>query len=122
MATMSNGTPTPKQVPCAIYTRKSTEVGLNQEFNSLDAQREAAEVHPQPETRRLELGAHPVQRVGYTGANMERPAVKQLLADIEARNVDCVVVYKARGGAEGAKSIERVLPTVRPLGEELSLS
>jgi hypothetical protein len=64
-----NGTKT----RCAVYTRKSTDEGLTQDFNSLDAQRDAG---------------------GYTGANMERPALRRLLADVKAGKVDCVVVYK----------------------------
>jgi site-specific DNA recombinase len=85
----------PKPVRCAIYTRKSTEEGLDQEFNSLDAQREAGEAYI-----RSQMGEGwsllPTQYDdgGYTGANMERPALKRLLADIQAGKLDCVVVYK----------------------------
>jgi len=96
MAATSNGTTAPKPVRCAIYTRKSTEEGLNQEFKlARRPARGGRGVHPQPEARRLDPGAHPVQATGgYTGANIERPGVKQLLADIEAGKIDCVVVYK----------------------------
>jgi DNA invertase Pin-like site-specific DNA recombinase len=80
---------------CAIYTRKSTEEGLAQEFNSLDAQREAAEAYI---LSQRELGwavmADRYDDGGFTGGNMERPALQRLLADIEARRIDCVVVYK----------------------------
>src|SRR5512132_142205 len=80
---------------CAIYTRKSTEEGLAQEFNSLDAQREAAEAYI---LSQRELGWTVVpdryDDGGFTGGNMERPALHRLLADIEARRIDCVVVYK----------------------------
>jgi DNA invertase Pin-like site-specific DNA recombinase len=80
---------------CAKYTRKSTEEGLNQEFNSLDAQREAAEAYILSQRHagwvvlpeRYDDG-------GYTGANLERPALKRLLAEIEAGRVDGVLVYK----------------------------
>jgi DNA invertase Pin-like site-specific DNA recombinase len=80
---------------CAIYTRKSTEEGLDQAFNSLDAQREAAEAYILSQRQagwtvlpgRYDDG-------GYTGANLERPALCRLLADIEAGHVDAVVVYK----------------------------
>src|SRR5258708_4152733 len=84
-----------KPVRCAIYTRKSTDVGLNQEFNSLDAQREAAEAYILSQ-RHEGWTLVPIQYSdgGYTGANMERPGVRQLLADIEAGKIDCVVVYK----------------------------
>jgi site-specific DNA recombinase len=80
---------------CAIYTRKSTEEGLEQEFNSLDAQRESAEAY-------IRSQQHEGWRVlpkryddpGYSGGTMERPALAGLLADIKAGHVDCVVVYK----------------------------
>ena len=85
----------PGPVRCAIYTRKSTEEGLEQEFNSLDAQRESAEAFIASQRH---LGWTPVvQRYddgGYSGGTLERPALRQLLADIEAGLIDCVVVYK----------------------------
>ena len=88
--TNKNGT-----IRCAIYTRKSTDEGLEQEFNSLDAQRESAEAFIRSHQHegwlclpdRYDDG-------GFTGGNMERPALKRLLADIEAGEIDCVVVYK----------------------------
>jgi DNA invertase Pin-like site-specific DNA recombinase len=88
-------TPQARVVRCAIYARKSTEEGLSQPFNSLDAQRESAEAYVSSQRhtgwtvleRRYEDG-------GYTGANMERPALRALMEDIEAGHVDCVVVYK----------------------------
>jgi site-specific DNA recombinase len=80
---------------CAIYTRKSTEEGLAQEFNTLKAQRESAEAYVQSQVHagwttlveRYDDG-------GFTGANLERPALRKLLADIEAGRIDCVLVYK----------------------------
>src|SRR5262249_37666022 len=80
---------------CAIYTRKSTEEGLEQEFNSLDAQRESAEAYIKSQVHegwiclpdRYDDG-------GFTGGNMDRPASRRLLADIEAGKIDCVLVYK----------------------------
>jgi site-specific DNA recombinase len=94
VASMNNGA-IPKPVRCAIYTRKSTDEGLAQDFNSLDAQREAAEAYILSQ-RHEGWMAVPTQYSdgGYTGANLERPGVRQLLADIEARKIDCVVVYK----------------------------
>ncbi len=82
-------------VRCAIYTRESTEEGLDQEFNSLDAQRESGEAFIKSQSQegwvclpdRYDDG-------GFTGGNMERPALGRLLADIESGKVDCVVVYK----------------------------
>ena len=84
-----------KLVRCAIYTRKSTDEGLNQDFNSLDAQREAAEafIRSQQGEGWRALPEH-FDDAGYTGGNMERPALKRLLSLIEARKIDCVVVYK----------------------------
>jgi DNA invertase Pin-like site-specific DNA recombinase len=80
---------------CAIYSRKSTEEGLAQEFNSLDAQREAAEAYilSQRQAGWIVLPER-YDDGGYTGANLERPALCRLLADIEAGRVDSVVVYK----------------------------
>jgi site-specific DNA recombinase len=82
-------------VRCAIYTRKSTEEGLEQEFNSLDAQRESAEAFIRSQAGegwtclpdRYDDG-------GFTGGNMDRPALKRLMADIEAGKIDCLVIYK----------------------------
>jgi site-specific DNA recombinase len=90
-----NGAEPVKPIRCAVYTRKSTDEGLQQEFNSLDAQREAGEafiLSQRHEGWQL-LPAH-YDDGGYTGGNMDRPALKKLLADIEAAKVDCVVVYK----------------------------
>src|SRR6266478_5481070 len=82
-------------VRCAIYTRKSTEEGLEQEFNSLDAQRESAEAYIKSQTHEgWECLAGHYDDGGFTGGNIERPALKELLAEIEAGRVDCVVVYK----------------------------
>ena len=80
---------------CAIYTRKSSNEGLQQEFNSLDAQREAAEAYVA--SQKVEGWIALPDRYddgGYTGGNTERPALQRLLADIEAGQIDCVVVYK----------------------------
>jgi len=80
---------------CAIYTRKSTDEGLEQEFNSLDAQRESAEAYI--ESQKHEGWSCLPARYddgGFTGGNMERPALQRLFADIESGEIDCVVVYK----------------------------
>jgi site-specific DNA recombinase len=87
-----------KNVPtvrCAIYTRKSTEEGLDQDFNSLHAQREAAEAYivSQKHLGWTLVPTH-YDDGGFTGANLDRPALKQLLEDIDARRVDVIVVYK----------------------------
>ena len=85
----------PATVRCAVYTRKSSEEGLEQNFNSLDAQREAALAYIQ--SQRHEGWKCLPQRYddgGFTGGNMDRPALKRLLADIEAGKIDIIVVYK----------------------------
>jgi DNA invertase Pin-like site-specific DNA recombinase len=80
---------------CAVYTRKSTEEGLNQEFNSLEAQREAAEAYIASQ-RQLGwiLVAERYDDGGYTGGNLDRPALQTLLGDIQQGEIDCVLVYK----------------------------
>jgi site-specific DNA recombinase len=87
-----------KSIPairCAIYTRKSTEEGLDQDFNSLHAQREAAEAYIQSQKH---LGFTLVSKHyddgGFTGGNLDRPALQQLLEDVDARRLDVIVVYK----------------------------
>ena len=85
----------PARVRCAIYTRKSTEEGLDQEFNSLDAQREAGEAYIQSQRREgWVLAPQAYDDGGFSGANMDRPALTRLLAAVEASTIDCVVVYK----------------------------
>src|SRR5262245_35772464 len=87
--------PAIKRLRCAIYTRKSTDEGLEKDFNSLDAQREASAAF-------IASQKHEGWTVlptlyddgGYSGGSMERPALKRLLADIEAGRIDVVVVYK----------------------------
>lgn len=87
--------PANRTVRCAIYTRKSTEEGLQQEFNSLDAQREAAEAFIVSQKHEgWQVITDHFDDGGYTGGNMDRPALKRLLAAVEARAVDCIVVYK----------------------------
>ena len=84
-----------RKLRCAIYTRKSSEEGLDQEFNSLDAQREAcsAYIASQKSEGWLELADH-YDDGGVSGGTLERPALKRLLDDIEDGRVDVVVVYK----------------------------
>lgn len=84
-----------KCVRCAIYTRKSTEEGLSQEFNSLDAQRESAVAYiASQKNEGWSCVPDRYDDGGFTGGNMDRPALKRLMDDIEAGKVDCVVVYK----------------------------
>lgn len=85
----------PPIVRCAIYTRKSTAAGLEQDFTSLDAQREACEAYIA--SQRHEGWRQLKQQFddgGFTGANMERPALRHLLAAVDRGEVDCIVVYK----------------------------
>jgi site-specific DNA recombinase len=84
-----------RSLRCAIYTRKSTEEGLEQNFNSLQAQRESAEAYiaSQRQTGWVALEQH-YDDGGFSGASLERPALKRLLGEIETGAIDCVVVYK----------------------------
>jgi site-specific DNA recombinase len=101
----------PKILRCAIYTRKSTEHGLDQEFNSLDAQREACEAYVKSQAFQgwKTLPQH-YDDPAYSGGNLDRPALKRLLADIAVGKVDVVVVYKidrlTRSLADFAKLVE----------------
>ena len=84
-----------RSLRCAVYTRKSTEDGLTQEFNSLEAQRQAAEAYI---ASQRQMGWTLVEQRyddgGYTGGNLERPALQHLLGDIQQGEIDCVLVYK----------------------------
>lgn len=98
---------------CAVYTRKSTEDGLQQEFNSLDAQREACEAYitsQRHEGWTLVPGRY--DDGGFSGGTMERPGLRALLADVDAGLVDVIVVYKVdrltRSLADFAKIVERL--------------
>jgi len=111
VASRQNGQPECRLIRCAIYTRKSTEEGLDQEFNSLDAQREAcaAYVLSQRHEGWLLVDEH-YDDGGYSGGNMDRPGLKQLLADVQADKVDVIVVYKVdrltRALSDFAKIVE----------------
>ena len=84
-----------RKLRCAVYTRKSTEEGLDKEFNSLQAQREACEAYiASQRSEGWALVRDPYDDGGFSGGTLERPALKQLLADIEEGLVDVVVVYK----------------------------
>jgi site-specific DNA recombinase len=105
------GAPTATAVRCAIYTRKSTEEGLEQEFNSLDAQRESGENYIKAQVNEgWECLPDRYDDGGFSGGNMDRPALKRLLADIEAGKIDSVVVYKvdrlSRSLLDFAKMVE----------------
>ena len=98
---------------CAVYTRKSTVDGLEQEFNSLDAQREACEAYIL--SQRHEGWTFVSDRYddgGFSGGNMERPGLTALMAAVDAGLVDVIVVYKVdrltRSLADFAKMVERL--------------
>ncbi len=100
------------QIRCAIYTRKSSEEGLDQSFNSLDAQREACEAYIVSQRHEgWQLIPTHYDDGGFSGGNMERPALKRLLEDMAAKRVDTVVVYKVdrltRSLADFAKIVEQ---------------
>ena len=102
---------TKRGLRCAIYTRVSTDQGLEQDFNSLDAQREASEAY-------IKSQAHEGWRLvrdryddgGFSGGSMDRPALQKLLIDVQARRIDVIVVYKVdrltRSLADFAKLVE----------------
>lgn len=100
-----------KAVRCAIYTRKSTEHGLELEFNSLDAQREACEAYIKSQASQgWRVLPQQYDDPAYSGGSLDRPALQQLLTDIEAGLIDVVVVYKidrlTRSLADFAKLVE----------------
>lgn len=102
---------TPKPQRCAIYTRKSTEHGLDLAFTSLDAQREACEAYIKSQASQgWRIVAQPYDDAAFSGGNLDRPAVKALLADIAAGRIDVVVVYKidrlTRSLADFARLVE----------------
>ena len=89
---------TPSFIPkkrCAIYTRKSTDEGLDQEYNSLEAQRDAGLSFVSSQRHEGWLALDDIYNDGgFSGGNIDRPGLKRLMADIEARKIDVVVVYK----------------------------
>lgn len=104
--------PTSPTIRCAIYTRKSTDEGLEKEFNSLDAQRESGENFIR--SQQHEGWACLPDRYddgGFTGGNMDRPAVKRLMADIQAGKIDCVVVYKVDRLSRSLLDFARMMET-----------
>lgn len=102
-----------KTLRCAVYTRKSTEDGLEQEFNSLDAQREACEAYIASQRHEgWTLVPARYDDGGFSGGNMERPGLKALLDAVDAGDIDVIVVYKVdrltRSLADFAKIVERL--------------
>src|SRR2546426_2179994 len=106
---MPRGDPSRKR--CAIYTRKSSEEGLEQEFNSLQAQSEACEAYIRSQRHEGWILARTrYDDGGFSGGNMERPALQRLLADIQGGRIDIIVVYKVdrltRSLADFARLVE----------------
>src|SRR5437868_8532446 len=100
-----------KPVRCAIYTRVSTEAGLDQEFNSLDAQYDAASAYIRSQAHALwTLVRTRYDDGGFSGGSTDRPALQRLLADVKAHKINVVVVYKVdrltRSLADFAKLVE----------------
>src|SRR3981189_2454728 len=101
----------PRRKRCAIHTRKTSHEGLEQEFNSLQAQSEACEAYIRSQRHEgWVLARTRYDDGGFSGGNMERPALQRLLADIAAARVDLVVVYKGdrltRSLADFARLVE----------------
>lgn len=103
----------PKVRRCAIYTRKSSEEGLEQAFNSLDAQREACEAYIRSQAHE---GWKPVRATyddgGYSGGTIERPALQRLLADLRQGLVDIIVVYKIDRLTRSLADFARIVETL----------
>jgi len=105
-------TPRAPTIRCAVYTRKSSEEGLAQEFNSLDAQREAAEAYIASQKNEGWIALpNRYDDGGYTGGNLERPGLQRLLSDIDAGKVDCVIVYKVDRLSRSLMDFAKIMET-----------
>src|SRR5664280_2605981 len=103
---------------CAIYTRVSTESGLEQEFNSLDNQREASEAYIKSQAHEgWKLVRDHYDDGGFSGGSMERPALQKLLADIRERRIDIVVVYKVDRLTRSLTDFAKLVELFDELGE-----
>ena len=112
-------TPLAKELRCAVYTRKSSDEGLEQEFNSLDAQREASEAYVKSQTHEgWRLLTTRYDDGGFSGGTMERPGLKRLLADIAAGTIDTVVVYKIDRLTRSLADFARIDGASGDVGEE----
>ena len=106
-----------KVLRCAVYTRKSTEDGLEQEFNSLDAQYEACAASAL--SQRHEGWIVVKDRYddgGFSGGNMERPGLKRLLADVAAGKVDIILLYKIDGLTRSLTDFSRIVDVLDKAG------
>src|ERR1700756_5248384 len=96
---------------CAVYTRVSTEYGLEQEFNSLDNQREASDAYIKSQAHEgWKLIRTRYDDGGYSGGSMDRPALKRLLDDVRAHRIDVIVVYK----------VDRLTPSLADFAHQVS--
>lgn len=112
MTKRMNRSPAANEMRCAIYTRKSTEEGLEQEFNTLDAQRDAGEAFIRSQQHEgWECSPNRYDDGGFTGGNMDRPALQRLMADIESGKVNCVVVYKVDRLSRSLLDFARMMET-----------
>jgi len=118
MKRLATPTAAPRRtVRCAVYTRKSTDEGLEQDFNSLDAQRESAEAYIASQKSegwtclptRYDDG-------GYSGGTLERPAFKRLMTDVEGGQIDCVLVYKVDRFSRSLLDFTRVMSKLEQHG------
>lgn len=102
---------------CAIYTRKSSDEGLDQEFNSLDAQRESAEAFiASQKAEGWQVNSDRYDDGGFSGGTMERPALDRMLRDIEAGKIDCIVVYKVDRLSRSLMDFSRIMETFEKAG------
>ncbi len=112
MTKRMNRSPAANEMRCAIYTRKSTEEGLEQEFNTLDAHRDAGEAFIRSQQHEgWECSHNRYDDGGFTGGNMDRPALQRLMADIESGKVNCVVVYKVDHLSRSLLDFARMMET-----------
>src|SRR5471032_818005 len=104
---------------CAIYTRVSTEYGLEQEFNSLDNQREASEAYIKSQAHEgWKLIRDRYDDGGFSGGSMERPALQKLLDDVRAKRIDVIVVYKVDRLTRSLADFAKLRSEERRVGKE----
>jgi len=108
MATISN-----REIRCGIYTRKSTDEGLEKDFNTLDAQREAGEAYVASQKHEgWECLPDRYDDGGYSGGTTDRPAFQRLMSDVEAGKIDCIVVYKIDRLSRSLMDFARIMETL----------
>jgi len=111
--------PPPRRIRCAIYTRKSTTQNLDSDFSSLDAQREACEHYIRAHVHEgWDLHETRYDDGGFTGANTDRPAFQELLADIAAKKLDLIVVYKVDRLSRSLLDFAKVMDSFNRAGVE----